>query len=114
MDILADGWLGYDYISLPINLYWTLLTFLDPLAILLLLFLPFAGILLSVLIMASDIAINSSVTFHFYQQTGIVSLDRLPLQIAFGVFVFVTAPIAWRKIKKCIAQRAQRGMGAGK
>jgi len=40
VDILADGWLGYDFVPLPINVYWTLLTFFDPLAILLLLSFP--------------------------------------------------------------------------
>jgi hypothetical protein len=102
VDILADGWLGYDYVSLFINLYWTLLTFFDPLAILLLLSFPFAGIILSVLIMASDIAINTGVTVYCYYQTGIFSLDRLPLQIAFGVFVFITTPIAWKRIREIV------------
>jgi len=100
LDILADGWLGYDFVPLPINVYWTLLTFFDPLAILLLLSFPFAGILLSVLIMASDLAINTGVTVYFYYQTGVLSLDRLPMQIAFGIFVFVTSPRAWKRIKK--------------
>ncbi len=100
IDILADGWLGHDYVSLPINLYWTLLTFFDPLAILLLLSFPLAGILLSVLIMASDIAINIGVTVYFYYQTGMLTLDRLPLQIAFGIFVFLTSPIAWKTVKR--------------
>ncbi len=100
VDILVDGWLGYDFVPLPINLYWTLLTFFDPLAILLLLSLPLAGILLSILIMASDIAINTGVTVYFFYQTGILSLDRLPLQIAFGIFVFLTSPISWKRIKR--------------
>ena len=100
VDILADGWLGYDFVPLPINLYWTLLTFFDPLAIFLLLTFPLAGIILSGLIMASDIAINTGVTVYFYYQTGIISLDRLPLQIAFGIFVFLTSPIAWKTIKR--------------
>jgi hypothetical protein len=100
MDIIADGLMGYDFVSFPINLYWTLLTIFDPLAILLLLSFPFAGILLSILIMASDIAINTGVTIYFYYQTGILSLDRLPLQIAFGIFVLVTSPFAWRIIRK--------------
>jgi hypothetical protein len=100
VDILADGWLGYDFVPLPINLYWTILTFFDPLAILLLLSFPLAGILLSLLIMASDIAINTGVTVYFYYQTGILSLDRLPFQIAFGMFVFLTAPLAWKIIKR--------------
>jgi len=107
VDILADGWLGYDFVPFPINLYWTLLTFFDPLAIVLLLSCPFAGIILSGLIMASDIAINTGVTVYFYYQTGIFSPDRLPLQIAFGIFVFLTSPIVWRRIKECLAQTAE-------
>lgn len=63
VDILADGWLGYDDVPLPINLYWTLLTFFDPLAILLLLFFSPAGIILSVFIMTSDIAINMGLLY---------------------------------------------------
>ncbi len=102
VDILADGWLGYDFVPLPINLYWTLLTFFDPLAIFLLLSFPFAGMILSVLIMASDIAINTGVTVYFFYQTGIFSLDRLPLQIAFGVFLFITTPIAWKRIREIV------------
>jgi len=100
VDIIADGWLGYDFVPLPINLYWTLLTFFDPLAILFLLFFPLAGITLSVLIMASDIAINTGGTVYFYYQTGMLTLDRLPLQIAFGIFVFLTSPIAWKVVKR--------------
>ena len=108
VDILADGWLGYDFVPLPINLYWTILTFFDPLAIFLLLSFPFSGIILSVLIMASDIAINAGVTVYFYYQTGIFSLGRLPLQIAFGVFVFITTPIAWKRIREIIKARTAK------
>ena len=106
VDILADGWLGYDFVPLPINLYWTLLTFFDPLAIFLLLTFPLAGIILSGLIMASDIAINTGVTVYFYYQTGIISLDRLPLQIAFGIFVFLTSPVAWKTVKRSSRDRS--------
>jgi len=100
VDILADGWLGYDFVPPSINLYWTLLTFFDPLAIFLLLSFPYGGIILSALIMASDIAINTGVTIYFFHQTGILSPDRLPLQIAFGIFVFLTSPIAWKTVKR--------------
>jgi hypothetical protein len=99
VDILADGWLGYDFVPLPINLYWTLLTFFDPLTIFLLLTFPKAGIILSLLIMTTDIAINTGVTVYFYYQTGMLTLDRLPLQIAFGIFVFFTSPLAWKRVK---------------
>lgn len=105
LDILADGWLGYDYVPLPINLYWTLLTFFDPLAILLLFSFPLAGILVSLFIMASDIAINTGVTVYFYYQTGMLSLDRLPLQVAFGMFLFLTSPMAWKTVKRLSRDR---------
>jgi len=99
LDIMADGFLGYHYVSFPINLFWTSLTFLDPLAVILLLTYPLYGLALSILIMASDIAVNVSVTLYFYFLNGIPSNGRLLLQIAFGIFVFLTAPIAWKRIK---------------
>jgi multisubunit Na+/H+ antiporter MnhG subunit len=73
---------------------------------LLLLSFPFAGILLAVLIMASDIAINIGVTVYFYYQTGMLTLDRLPLQIAFGIFVFLTSPVAWKTVKRSSRDRS--------
>ena len=99
IDIHRDGLLGYDYVPLPINIYWTLLTILDPLAIILLLFSPFLGMVLSVFIMATDLAVNISVTLYFYLQTSNFSDGRLFLQIAFGLFVFVTVPFAWKRVK---------------
>lgn len=98
VDIQQDGFLGYTYVPWPINLYWTLLTFADPLTVFLLLSFPLWGLKLAVLIMASDILINSSVTFYFYQQTGIWGDGRLGLQVAFGIFVFTTYPYLRRKI----------------
>ena len=103
IDICNDGLLGYHYVSLPINIYWTSLTVLDPLAIILLLFSPYSGMLLSVFIMSTDIAVNVSVAAYFYFKTGTFTLDRLHLQVAFGIFVFVTVPIAWKRIKRYVS-----------
>jgi hypothetical protein len=99
IDIQRDGLLGYNYVPLPINIYWTLLTILDPLAIILLLFFPFLGMALSVLIMATDLAVNISVTLYYYMQTSNFSDGGLFLQIAFGLFLFVTVPFTWKRIK---------------
>jgi hypothetical protein len=98
IDIQQDGLLGYTYVPLPINIYWTLLTFLDPLAIILLLFFPFPGMALSVLIMITDLAVNISVTLYYYFQTGAFSDGRLFLQVVFGLFVFFKVPLAWKRI----------------
>lgn len=97
-DIFQDGFLGYTYVPWPINLYWTLLTFFDPLTVILLIYRPLWGIFLAILIMASDLLINLSVTFYFYQQTGIFTNDLLAMQISFGLFVFLTAPYVKKKI----------------
>ena len=35
-DILRKGWLPYDFAPQPLNVFWTSLTFLDPLVIILL------------------------------------------------------------------------------
>jgi hypothetical protein len=104
MDIIHDGLLGYKYVPLPVNIYWALLTILDPLAILLLLFFPFLGMALSVLIMATDIPVNLSVTLYYYFQNGAFSDGRLFLQMAFGLFVFLSVPAAWKRIKKCMGR----------
>lgn len=108
VDILHDGFLGYTYVPLPINIYWTALTFLDPAAVVLLILFPFAGMVLSVVIMATDIIINTSVTLYDYSRLGILSLDRLPLQIAFALFLFLTTPIAWRRIRTGTARFSMR------
>lgn len=100
LDIYRDGFFGYTYVPWPINLYWTMLTFLDPLTVLLLIFRPLKGITLAILIMASDLFLNLSVTFYFYQQTGIFTNGLLARQISFGLFVFFTYPYAKKKIMK--------------
>lgn len=98
IDIFRDGFFGYTYVPWPINLYWTMLTFLDPLTVLWLIYRPLWGITLAILIMASDLSINLSVTFYFYRQTGIFADGLLVKQISFGLFVFITSPYAKKKI----------------
>ena len=100
IDIFQEGFFGYTYVPWPINLYWTMLTFLDPLTVFLLIYRPLKGITLAILIMVSDLFINLSVTFYFYQHTGIFTNGLLAKQIAFGLFVFFTSPHAKKKIIK--------------
>jgi hypothetical protein len=63
--LLGHGWLPYDWVPLPMNIFWTLLTFADPLAALLLLIRRNAGIVLGLAIMISDVAINTWVAYQF-------------------------------------------------
>lgn len=104
----ARGWLPA---SLPLGTaaYWASLTFLDPLAAVLLFIRPKIGIALTIAIIVSDVAHNlwfragHPVNGSFY---GDVTSDPFMMsQIAFLLFVAVTAPIAW---KSCPASPANR------
>lgn len=96
LDIWNAGFLPYTYAPLAFNIYWTSLTLLDPLAIILLCRFPYHGMALAVLIMLSDIAVNLYATYSFLN-TDIFSDGSLQLQILFGIFLFLTVPIAWKR-----------------
>jgi hypothetical protein len=71
------------------RIYWTSLTVLDPLAALLLFIRPHVGLILTVLIIVSDVLHNTLV--------GVPPLNAMYLsQIAFLIFVASTVYIAWR------------------
>jgi hypothetical protein len=71
------------------RIYWTSLTVLDPLAALLLFVRPHVGLILTVLIIVSDVLHNTLV--------GVPPLNAMYLsQIAFLIFVASTVYIAWR------------------
>jgi len=63
LDIWHGGFMPYTSSPLPFNVYWSSLTFFDPLAIILLFYFPYAGMVMAVLIMVSDIAVNLYVTW---------------------------------------------------
>lgn len=99
--ILSQGFLGLNG-PLFFRVYWDSLTFLDPLAAVLVWVKPKWGIGLAILIMFTDIVINS-----YAYITGI-SMDPIPgmiptflfLQGLFGTYVFITAPLVLKKLKK--------------
>ena len=93
LDLLHGGWLPYDFRPLPWNIYWTSLTFLDPLAALLVWLRERWGVVLGVTIMASNVLVNGYTVFiagydEFY--------PGLALQSAFALFVFFVAWRHWR------------------
>lgn len=97
--VLRHGWMP-DHLPKYSALYWSSLTFLDPLAALLLFIRPKMGIALTVMIIVSDVVHNLwFVSQHPLQPTlleDVMSSPFLLSQIAFLVFVVVTAPVAWR------------------
>lgn len=86
--------LSWDYGGLPLFVYifWTALTFFDPLAITLLLTKPRAGVALTAAIIASDVVVNGWVGANY----GIDAM-AFSAQFAFLVFVVATVRIAWRR-----------------
>jgi hypothetical protein len=83
----------WDYGGAPLftRIYWTSLTFLDPLAALLLFVRPYFGLLLTVAIITSDVLHNTLV--------GVSPRNPMYLsQVAFFLFVAVTVYVAWRGV----------------
>jgi hypothetical protein len=91
--MLARHGLLWDYggAHLLSRVYWTSLTVLDPLAALLLFVRPRVGLILTVLIIASDVLHNTLV--------GVPPLNAMYLsQVAFLLFVASTVYVAWRGV----------------
>jgi hypothetical protein len=89
--ILSQHGVLWDYggAHLLTRVYWTSLTVLDPLAALLLFVRPRVGLILTVLIIASDVLHNTLV--------GVPLLNAMYLsQIAFLIFVASTVYVAWK------------------
>jgi len=72
-----------------LNIYWTSLTILDPLAILLLFFRPRAGCLLYLLIMLTDVPINIYADMVYWKQP-LPESPGLLMQIAFLLFLLLS------------------------
>lgn len=89
---LAHG-LGWDYggVAQLTRIYWTSLTFIDPLAVLLLLVVPRVGLIVCVAVIVTDVAHNSWFALH-----NPIRLDLYLSQIAFLLFVACTVRTAWR------------------
>ncbi|MEZ7204892.1 hypothetical protein [Pseudoalteromonas sp. DY56-GL79] len=75
-DNVVYGFLPYEFAPQWVNIYWTALAVIDLVAVFLLVKYRRAGIALTLLIMLSDVAINS---FAFYT-LNIIS-DSFPLQL---------------------------------
>jgi hypothetical protein len=94
-DIARGGWLPYTKYALGLNVFWTSLTFLDPLAIALLLYRRRAGLCLALLIITVDVAVNLTVGIGEFIQSGRFTFWGLATQIPVGVFMWWTAPSVW-------------------
>ena len=91
-------------VPLAIGVFWDALTLLDPLAAVLLWWRPRAGIRLALAIMASDVCVNTATYLagHFGPPVhNMVPLSLLD-QALFGLFVFITAPLAYHRLQATV------------
>jgi hypothetical protein len=93
IDLWRHGWLPYRFAPLPLNVYWTSLTFFDALAAVLLLWQPRIGLALALLIITSDVALNFFA--RFYLRLHLRSL-ALSLQVMFLVALLAATLYARR------------------
>jgi hypothetical protein len=92
LDILTGGTAVYAAFPLGVRIFWISLVLLDPAVVLLLLLRQRVGVVSGVLVMVSDLVVNLAVALGI----GGLSIFGLVSQIAFGLFVIVTAPFLWR------------------
>jgi hypothetical protein len=94
-DIVWGGWLPYTKYTFGLNAFWTSLTLLDPLAIVLLVKRRRVGLVLALLIISVDVAVNLSVGIGELVRSGHFTFWGLSTQIPVGVFMWWTAPTVW-------------------
>ena len=89
-DLWQHGWFPYRFAPLPLNVYWTVLAFLDALAALLLIVQPRAGLVLTLLVIVSDVTLNLFARFYLglRLQTLALSLQVLFLVAAVAVTLY--------------------------
>jgi hypothetical protein len=100
-EIIEHGFL-WDHGGFPraSTTFWTMLAFLDPIAAALLFTRPKAGIIATASIIFADVIHNVWIEAHYFPPLlhGLAEAPQVIEQIAFLIFVAVTAPIAWRSV----------------
>ncbi len=96
-ELIKGGFLPYNHVPLWKNIYWTSLTILDFLAIVLVLKSVIPALVVANLIIVSDVIINGS-GIKLSELGGFSDYYRFMLQVLFCVYVLITTPI----ILKCL------------
>ncbi len=99
IELIQGGFLPYNHVPLWKNIYWTSLTFLDFLAIILILKSIVPALIISNLIIISDVIINIS-GIEISQLGEYSDNYKLIMQIAFCLYVLITTPIIFRLYKQ--------------
>ena len=94
LHLINVGWVVFDAAPTWMNVYWTTLTGLDPLAAVLLLYRRPVGLALGAAIILSDVGINSYALYGLALPFGFLSLQ---LQTLFCGFLLGAAGFLWEK-----------------
>jgi hypothetical protein len=101
-DIIKLGFFSYQKVnqnvSFLLSFYWTLLTFFDPLAIILLFVNTYYGLILYGIIIVSDVTINYHFVITRYGIEYICNFGQIS-QLIFMLFYLITVFYLYRKIK---------------
>jgi hypothetical protein len=100
--LVEHGW-QWDYggIAWPSAVYWSSLTFIDPIVAALLFARPKAGIIGTVVLIVTNVVHNLAVTAHYAPDGELLSRAANPFvlsQIGFMLFVAASARIAWNGV----------------
>jgi membrane protein HdeD len=98
-DLLRHGWLPYRFAPLPLNVYWTSLTFFDALAAVLLLCSMRIGLFLTLAIISSDVALNLFARFGLG-----LHLHPLALLLQILFFIAVVGTIVYAQRNEAITR----------
>lgn len=99
-DVISGGILPYTYAPLALNIYWTSLTVIDPLVIILLIFKLWTGIYAVAAVIFTNVPINAFAE-HVIFKTGMFTHWQTQSQLAFGIFVLLTIkPALYRESQK--------------
>ena len=98
--LFRRGFLAFP-VPLAIGVFWDALALLDPLVAALLWWRPKAGIRLALAIMAADVCVNTATYLAGYFGPPVPNMVPLHLfdQALFGLFVFITAPLAYHYLQ---------------
>lgn len=93
LHLVTGGWIVFDNAPVWMNVYWTALAALDPLAAVLLLWRRSTGLTLGAAIILSDVAINSHALYGLGLPFGFLSLQLQTLfcGVLLGVAGFLMA-----------------------
>ena len=105
IDIFKGGFLPYSNAPLWKNIFWTSLTLLDFLAIVLIIQSIIPALMLSNLIVISDVVVNS-LGVRLQNLTDVGSNYRLHLQMLFCIFIIITTPLILKEYQ--VNQKAKR------